>query len=240
MSHHLDDSKYSVHNRKEIVSILDGLRKVRTTIQISFSHEEKFNTYVIEVSDESNHVHLDASADERVNSRIADSKHLSFATRSGVQVKWHSTHASLVELPDGTALSILVPSVMQRIQRRECFRLPLPQGKKGLICRIPLPEETLEAPIKDMSAGGVCLALKEPLHPVFSQGVILEGCLIEFPAVGVVQFKLRMCGTRPTSETRSKDNVCIGMEFMDLSTGADNVVQRYLLQLESENRAQFL
>lgn len=235
MLQHIDDSKYSVHHRKEIVAILDGLKKSRAAIKLSTSHGEEFITSVLEASSERNHVYLDVSADERVNSRVADSKHVTFTTQSGILVKWHSTHVSRVKLPDGTALSILVPAVVQRIQRREYFRLPLPQGSNGLVCRIPLELEVLEVPIKDMSAGGIGIVLQESLPPAFSQGAVLEGCNIEFPAIGMVHFKLKVCGMRVTQKTRGGGSLYhIGMEFMDLSRGASNVVQRYMIQLEGE------
>ena len=235
MLHHIDDSKYSVHNRKEIVAILDGLKKSHAAIKLSTSHGEEFITSVLEISSEKNHVYLDISADERVNSKVVDSKHVTFATQAGISVKWHSTHVSRVKLPDGVALSILVPAVVQRIQRREYFRLTLPQGNNGLTCKISLPEEVLEVPIKDMSAGGIGIALKEPLHPAFSQGAILERCSIVFPDIGVVNFKLRVCGSRVFQKTKSGDDMYhVGMEFTDLSRGANNVVQRYMIQLEGE------
>lgn len=233
MSHHVDDSKYSVHYRKEIVSILESLRKERVAIKLATSNTEEITTFIIEVSDQGNHVYLDVTADEKLNSRISSSDHIAFTTRSGVKIRWHSTHIRLVKLPDGAAFSILVPAVIQRIQRREHFRVPVPQGKNGLSCKISLPEETIEAPVRDISAGGICIAATKPLNPVFSRSAVLERCQIEFPVVGVVHFKLKIHEIR-----QPNDSLClIGAEFMELSRGASNVVQRCLLQLEAEYRS---
>ena len=233
MAHHIDDSEYSLHHRREIISILEGLKKDRVAIRLSTSHGEEFITSVLDVSSEKNHVYLDVSADEKVNSKVTGSKHVTFTTQTGVSVRWHSTHVSLIELTDGNALSILVPAVVQRIQRREYFRLPLPQGRNGLVCKITFPEEILEAPVKDMSLGGIGIVLKDAHHPAFSQGAILERCSIEFPDVGIVHFKLRVCGMRVFQKTRGGDNLYhIGMEFTDLSRGANNVIQRYMVQME--------
>ena len=233
MTHHAEDSKYSVHHRKEIISILEGLRKERTTIWLAASNVGEITTYIIKTSDEGDYVYMDVTADEKLNSRIADSKHVTFTTRSGIKVKWHSNHIRLITLPDGAAFSILVPAAVQRIQRREHFRVLVPQGKNGLTCKISFLEETLEAPIRDMSAGGICIAVATPLNPVFSQGEELESCQIEFPVVGVIHFKLKIRKIRPSS-----DNLCfIGAEFMELSRGASNVIQRCLRQLEAEYRS---
>lgn len=232
MSHHADDSKYSIHYRKEIIAILESLRKERATISLATSNAGEITTSILEVSNQGNHVYLDVTADNKLNSRIADSKHTTFTTRSGVKIKWHSTHISLIRLPDGAAFSILVPAIVQRIQRREHFRVPIPQVKNGLTCKISLLKETLEAPIRDISATGICIAVKSPLHPVFSEGAVLERCQIEFPVVGVVHFKLKIREIRP-----SNDSLCyISAEFTGLSSGANNVIQRCLLQLEAEYR----
>lgn len=234
MPHHADDSKYSIHNRKEIISILESLRKERAAIQLAASNAEEITTSIIEASDQGNYVYLDVTADERLNSRIADSNHITFTTRGGVKVKWHSTHIRLVRLPDGAAFSILVPALVERVQRRESFRVPIPQGKNSLACRIFLLEKMLEAPIRDISATGICFAAKKPLPSVFSEGAVLGRCQIEFPVVGALQFKLRIREIRA-----SHDNSCyISAEFMDLSRSANNVMQRSLLQLEVEYRNQ--
>ena len=235
MLQHIDDSKYSVHHRKEIIAILDSLKNSHAAIKLNTSYGEELITSMLGFSPEKNHAYLDVSVDEKVNSRIVDSIHVTFATQSGILVKWHSTHVSRVKLPDGTALSILVPAVIQRIQRREYFRLPIPQGSNGLVCRIPLSEEVLDVPIRDMSAGGIGIVLQEHLLSAFSQGAVLEGCNIEFPDIGMVRFKLKVCGTRIAQKTQGVHNLYhIGMEFMGLSRGTSNVVQRYMIQLEGE------
>ena len=233
MSHHADDSKYSIHYRKEIVAILESLREERAAISLATSNAGEITTSILEVSDQGNHVYLDATADVKLNSRIADSKHTTFTTRGGVKVKWHSTHISLVKLPDGAAFSILVPAIVQRIQRREHFRVHIPQGKKSLTCNISLLREILEAPIRDISATGICIAVKKPLHHVFSEGAVLERCQIEFPVVGVIHFKLKIREIRPSNDSLC----CISAEFTGLSRGANNVIQRCLLQLEAAYRS---
>lgn len=229
---HLDDSKYSVYHRKEIISILEDLRKEQIAIKLAFSNAEEITTSIIEISDRENRVYLKGTADENLNLRIASSDHITFATRSGVNTKWRSTHIRLAHLPDGEVFSIQVPAVVQRIQRRENFRVPVPQGKNGLTSQIHLQKEVIKAPIKDISAGGICIALTKPLHTGFSQGAILDGCQIEFPALGNVYFKFKVCEIRS-----SNDSLCyVGAEFMDLNRGASNIVQRCMLQLEAKYR----
>lgn len=193
-------------------------------------------TSVLEVSSEGDYVYMDVSGDNRVNEKVTNSKYVSFTTQTGIKVRWHSTNVQLVELDDGDAFSIVFPSVIERIQRREYFRLNTPQGSKGLVCKIPLDEtEFIDAPIMDMSVGGVGISYKGEPPPIFSQGAILQGCSIAFPVVGVVPVNLQVCGIWASTKTKSGEQMHhIGLQFVNISRGAENVIQRYMIQLESE------
>ncbi len=240
MAHNVENSQFAVHNRKEIIFILEDMVKHRTAINLDTREGVGLVTAVLELSANGNYVYMDISPDDRINDKITDSKHVTFSTQTGVKVRWHATQLTLVELSDGNAFEMALPEVIERIQRREYFRLSTPQGSKALICKIPVfdadvKKETLEAAIVDMSVGGVGISIKGEPHAVFSQGAVLQGCSIEFPAVGVVPLTLKVCGIWKSIKTKSGEQMHhVGLEFVNLSRGAGNVVQRYMIQLESE------
>ena len=235
MTHHVEDSPYALHNRKEIVFILEDLSKHHIAINLDTAEGAGLVTSVLGVSSEGNYVYMDISPDERINEKITKSRHVSFTTQTGVRVRWHSTHLHIVTLQDGEAFSMLVPSVIERVQRREYFRLATPQGSNALICKIPAASGGIEANIFDISVGGVGISIRGPLHEIFSQGALLEGCSITLPVVGVVPMNLRVRGIWMSAKTKSGEQMSrIGLEFEDLSRGAANVIQRYIIQLEAE------
>lgn len=236
MTHSVDNSDFAIHNLKEIVFILDDLVKQRTGINLHTSDGLNVLTTVLEVNAQEDYVLLDISQDVAMNKQVLNSKNLSFSTQTGVRVRWRSTQVQLVSLPDGDAFSIDVPEVIERIQRREYFRLSVPQGSRGLTCKFPDGEDAVyEVPIVDMSVGGIGVSIRGTPHAMFSQGAILEGCSIEFPVVGPVPVNFRVCGIRSTGTTRSGEQMYhVGMEFVKLSRGAGNVVQRFMIQLEGE------
>lgn len=239
MHHHthdsIEDSEFAIHNRKEIIFVLDDLAKHRVMINLDTREGASLVTTVLGVNAEANQLYVDLSGDESINQQILDSKHVFFVTQTGVKVRWHSSHLRMIELTDGWAFSMLVPAVIERIQRREYFRLNTPQGSKALICKIPAGEDVVEAVVVDMSVGGVGLMVRGVLHEMFSQGAILNGCSIEFPVIGVVPVNLRVCGIWVEARTRSGEQMHrIGMQFVDLSRGAGNFIQRYMIQLEAE------
>ncbi len=235
MTHHVEDSKFALHNRKEIVFILEDMVKHRTPINLDAAEGMSLVTSVLGVNAESNRVYMDVSSDAYINEQIADSQHVNFATQTGVKVRWHSTHLQWVALQDGEAFSMLIPSVVERIQRREYFRLSTPQGAQALICKIPTETEVIEIPLFDMSVGGIGVSIKGALPEVFMQGAILEGCSVEFPVIGIVPMSLRVCGIWSSIKTKSGEQMHrVGLEFVELSRGAANVIQRYMIQLEAE------
>jgi len=241
MTHSIEDSPFALHNHKEIVFILEDMAKHRTAINLDTREGVTLVTAVLEVRSDGGYVYMDVSADERINDKITDSQHVSFSTQTGVKVRWYSTHLRLVELPDGNAFEMHTPSVIERIQRREYFRLSTPQGSKALVCKIPVFDEdgeeveVIEANVVDMSVGGIGLSIRGAMHPKFSQGALLERCSVMFPVIGLVPLNLRVCGIWSSVKTKSGDQVHhIGLEFVNLSRGASNVVQRYMIQLESE------
>lgn len=230
-----DNSEFAIHNRKEIVFILNDLVKERAAINLGTQEGVGLLTSVLTVSAEDNYVRLDASPDNRINDKIINSRKVNFSTQKGVKVCWHASRLHRVSLSDGDAFSMAFPPVIERIQRREYFRLSTPQGSGALICKIPDEQNIIEATIMDMSAGGICASIKGALPASFSQGAQLAGCSIELQGIGIVPVGLRICKIWDALKTGSGvETRRIGMEFVNLSRGASNVVQRYMIDLEQE------
>lgn len=236
MTHSAEDSDFTIRNRKEIIFILDDLAKQRPALTLTAKDGTSTLTAVLGVDVDDNCVYFDIGPSEKTNEHILNSEDLRFSTQTGVRVRWHAAGITLVELQDGMAFSIEIPEEIVRIQRREYFRLSTPRGDKGLICKIQLGETgVMNVPVVDMSVGGVGLSLRGEIPPAFQKGSVLQGCSIEFPAVGAVSFSLKVCGIFSSNKTASGEQVHhLGTEFVSLGRGASNVVQRYMIQLESE------
>lgn len=229
------DSEYAIHNHKEIIFVLEDMAKERTTITLDAGSGVSALTSVIKVNAEAKSVFMDISPDNRINEKITDSKLVKFSTQTGVKVRWHSSHLHMVTLPDGKAFSLTIPAVIERIQRRAYFRLNTPQGSKALICKITLDDTILETTVMNMSAEGINVMIKGELPEIFSQGMVLEGCSIDFPEIGMVPLKLKFCGIWTSVKAKTGEPLHrIGMAFVNLSRGASNIVQRHMIQLEKD------
>ena len=67
MTHHAEDSPFALHNRKEIVFVLEELAKHRVAINLDTAEGVGLVTSVLGVSSEGSHVYMDISPDERIN-----------------------------------------------------------------------------------------------------------------------------------------------------------------------------
>jgi c-di-GMP-binding flagellar brake protein YcgR len=234
MTHSVEDSEYAIRNRREIVFVLEDLVKHRAILNLHTPNGLNVLTSILLVDAESGYLYMDVSQDKAINEQVVSGARATFATQLGVRVRWQSEGIELVEMEDGVAFALEIPEVIERIQRREYFRLKVSQSN-GLVCKMPDGDGICQAPVADMSVGGVGISVRGTVPAILSQGAVLEGCSIEFPSVGVVPLNLRVCGIWVSSTTRSGEHMYhVGLEFVNLSRGASNVVQRYMIQLESE------
>ncbi|MEI7842980.1 MAG: flagellar brake protein [Gallionellaceae bacterium] len=238
MTHSIENSQFEIHNRKEIVFVLEDLIKHRTTINLDAGGSVGLVTAVLAISANNEYVYFDVSTDEAINDKILASKHVKFSTQSGVKIRWFAMELRYVELHDGTAFEMPIPKAIERIQRRKYFRLHTPQGNNALLCKIPVDElagEKYNASVIDMSVGGLGISVRGDPPPFLFHGAILANCGVIFPEVGSVLLNLKVCGIIPYAKTKSGEQLYhFGMEFIDLNRSASNVVQRYMIQLESE------
>lgn len=236
MTHHEINPLFALHNHVEIVHVLNELAKHRVLINLTTDEGDALVTTVLYISGDRQFLCLDVSKDEDVNQRITDSKLVSFETQSDIKVRWQADDLQWVTAKDGLAFASHVPTVIERVQRREYFRLFTPQGNKAMRCRIPADGETvIEVTLIDMSAGGIGVTYRGAANDVFVQGAIMEGCSMDFPEIGRVPMSLRVCGIWQSSITQSSEDIHrIGMEFVGLSRGVTNVIQRYMIEREAQ------
>lgn len=235
MTHDIEKSDFAIHNRKEIVSVLEGMIRERMALNIVTPDGASFLSSVLEINREDDLIYLDISPDDRINNKVSASKLAILYTNGGVEIRWHASHLQIVELPDGNAFFMTIPKVIERIQRREYFRLNTPQGSKTLFCKIIYGSEIYNAPITDMSVGGIGLTVKGEPPAFISQGAILEKCTVDFPGNEPMPLTLKVFGLWPSSKNKLGEQMYhVGLAFVNLTGKASNVVQRFMVQLELE------
>lgn len=240
-----EEQRYHVHNKKEILHILNDLAKRKTTLSVSFnSGSEGFLTTVVAVDAERHLAYFDIGQDEAFNARLVGSSDATFAINDGIRIHWTSPSLRIATLKDGKAICIGLPHDLIRIQRREYHRLATPT-RDPVICRIPVDrpdaaseeEDFLELPLVDVSVGGIGTIVPDPLDDRLSVGAEFNNCKIDFPNVGTTNLTLQVKWIKSMTMKDETVKHRIGFEFINPSRGNQALIQRYTFILETESVA---
>lgn len=235
-----DDTRYLVHNRLEIVRVLRGLAQRRDLVSAFFNAgNELLLTSVLEVDPDNNTLFLDFSGNQTVNNRILASEKIIFVSSlDGVKIQWVSTHIDADSFEGGDAFRVAVPDQLLRLQRREYYRLTTPIIRP-LICKIPLADEqVIDVALVDISAGGIGVIISQPANtPPFEKGALFPNCKIELPGIGLVEVTLRVQSTWEITLKNGNKSLRAGCEFVDMRSGMQSMIQRYIIKLERERIA---
>lgn len=240
-----DDQRFHVHNKKEILQILNDLAKRKVTLSVSFNQgKEGFLTTVVALDNEKQLAYLDIGQDDTFNDRLVASHDVAFANNEGVRIRWTSPRLRIATLKDGKALCIGLPQDLIRLQRREFHRLTTPSASP-VICRIPVTDaagsdaedERLAFPLVDISVGGIGILVPDALDDRLSVGKAFNNCKIDLPNVGTTN--LTLCVKHITQVILRDETIRfrIGFEYVNPSRGNEALIQRYTFILETESVA---
>lgn len=130
---------------------------------------------------------------------------------------------------DQPAFRARIPAILQRSQRRDSARYPVP-GVNPPVCDVTTPEGSFRLRVLDISLSGVALAIDSPIAG-YPFGATLEKCMLQFPGVGAIETDLVVAyrnGEGTSGEHR------IGCRFSNMMVRSLTHLQRYIGRLESE------
>jgi c-di-GMP-binding flagellar brake protein YcgR len=245
--HVLNDSEmenwhdYEVESRREVITLLKSLGENHQLIRMLVHGEADVAvTSILAVDVENNAVVLDRSINPEQNARALVAKRIAFETTlDKIRILFSSEHVSEVMFEDAPALKIAIPASMIRLQRREYYRMPTPVSNPVRVM-IPLPEElgggVHPFPLSDISCGGIAI-FDHKLILDNTIGLNYPGCRLDLPEVGPVTTTLQIRNSLDLTLLNNKTNRRLGCEFIELSRGNMNNVQRYITKLERERNA---
>ena len=232
---------YEVESRREVITLLKSLGEKHQLIRMLIHGEaDVCVTSILAVDVEHNAVVLDRSINPEQNARILTANRIAFETTlDKIRILFSSEHVSETMFEDGPALKIAIPASLIRLQRRENYRMPTPVSNPVRVL-IPLPEElgggSHPFPLSDISCGGIAI-FDNKLILGNTIGLSYPNCKLELPEVGAVTTTLQIRNSLDLTLLNNKSNRRLGCEFVDISRGNMNNVQRYITKLERERNA---
>lgn len=238
-----DYSKFLLYSKSEIASVLRALIQKGAMITVYFDHGKSFMlTALIALGQDNREIIFDIGSDSEMNSRALAADKLTFSTSlDKVKVQFTLTRLSGTTYEGRPAFRGAVPETLLRLQRREYFRLSTPIASP-IKCIIPMtrPDDSAliaEAPLLDISGGGVGLMVQPEQASLYERGMTFTECKISLPEEGLLVTTLRVRNAFDVTAKNGAVYIRVGCEFIDLKGARLTLIQRYITRVERERKA---
>lgn len=231
-----DFARYVLEGQTDVVFYLRAIRDRKANLAIYAGRaRDPFLSVLLDVDDERGVLVIDAPRDPKQLEQALKSSPLVFLTSlERVKVQFMVPRCAAVEFEGSPALEMPLPSRMLRLQRRDYYRLILPQSPR-LHCLIPAGDDggrMIEATVVDISGGGLAV-VAPPSSLNLSVDSRIDDCQITLPELGTITATLQVRNLFRVTE-RGGSELRAGCQFVDLPAAADVLIQRYILRLEQE------
>ncbi len=232
-----DIEQYQVYSRMEMMSIFHAIAEKHTFVTVYFNQGEEFVvTTLLAINPEFEELVFDVSADSAMQHKmLASQRLLLIGFVEHIKVQFTVNRAEPTTHEGRPAFRVRMPDSVLRLQRRNFYRVPLPQ-MRGLTCQIPRPDmpgQLLEVRIADLSVGGIAMMIL-PSDLRLQSGMVLQNCKIDIPDFGTVTTALEIRHLREDDD--NPNNQRAGCQFVGIPGPMMSVLQRYINQVDRERR----
>lgn len=232
-----DLERFNVYSQVEIVALLRQLRDEGVLVTAYFDAEPGFAvTVVLEVNADFEEVIFDAPAEAIAHKRLLASRHIVFVGfLDHVKVQFVARLAEATTYREGPAFRVRLPEQVLRLQRRDFFRVRPPLSKPAK-CLVPYGDDGKQYEslrVLDLSVGGLAV-LTYPEKFELPVGGVVNNCFVELPGVGSIVVSINVRHVDPVPKD-DKARRC-GCEFVDMAPASRVLLQRYINQVDAENR----
>lgn len=234
-----NDESYLIRNQKLIISNLSLLIKNKCLFSVHWGDQsESFITSIIEFNQQDNSIIFDYGPEENLNYRLLNASKATFKTDfAGIKVAFNGTALKKITYEGEPAFIMPIPESLFWMQRREFYRVKVPISNPGY-CQLVLKDrEPINLELYDISLTGFSMLnaskeISELLAPKtqFVQSKLMLSGLGE----GIVSFEV--CARNIINPDNLKKLQRIGCKFTRIPPAFETIIQRYMQQIEIENR----
>lgn len=231
----IDIHRFELTSAFDIAHALRQLMNKHDLVAIYFDHGTQFTLSTIVDVDAKGHTFtIDQSGSPEINRKLLNSeRNVCVSTPEGIKYQFVCGKLREVKHNQHGALQASLPSSLIKLQRREYFRIKTPIVNP-LKCRIgDHPSGKLEFALHDISLGGLCLTSATPRDDFQLMQRFMD-CQLELPQFGTLRFTLEIRNHRSERQRNGNNVTYIGCQFHDLSPAQQNLLQRYITQLQKD------
>lgn len=186
-------------------------------------------------------LYFEPGQDVEQNALLLASSPILFTTsHQGAPLRFLVPHLAAAQLAGQPALFGPLPEALERVQRREAYRVPASVLQPPR-CTVPVLREDgtparVDAAVADLSCDG--LALYEARTPwLLEEGTRYPGCRLALPHEGEMTVELEVRNLQPVTLPNGAVRRRAGCRFVDLEPGLRTRLGRLVLQLERQQLA---
>lgn len=235
----LDLAKYTLSSPLEVAHHLKTIANQGHMVTV-FSNKGKtfILTRFLQVDAKSRTLVFDWGADPETNTQMLGSERNVFVcSPEGVKTQFITGQARKVDFEGRPAFEVTLPEQVIKLQRREFFRIRTPVGTPVMCTIADYPDNPIDLQLFDISLGGLSLWLPSLNTPGFELGKQYFRCSMELRPFGVLPCAMEVRHRLPVTLRNGQDAVRIGTSFLGLPSSMENLIQKYVGQLERERRA---
>lgn len=229
--------KFTTYNRREILFHLRQLINDGERVSVIFNEgSETVLTVLLDINESSDRLLFDWGGSEDANRKLLRSGHNLFVcSPHGIKNQFVSGPVREATYQQRPAFATQLPDHYTRLQRREYFRLTLPLTRRPPCFIGQDGGSGLQLSVVDISIGGIAAELPGGRLP-FSVGQILPRARIELKGFGTLEVDLEV---RNSIEVQrgGRTNGRIGCQFVKLSHAMEHQLQRFITDVQREERA---
>lgn len=229
--------KFTTNNRREIVFYLRQLVNEGERVSVIFNEgSETVLTVLLDVREEEGTLLFDWGGSEIANRKLLQAERSFFVCAPhGVRNQFSTGQVRETTYKNRPAFATRIPDHYTRLQRREFFRLVLPMTRRPPLVLRQEDGRTQQLAIVDISIGGIAAELPDTKQ-TFDSGQVLPRVRIELKGIGNLEVDLEV---RNLVEIQrgNKTSRRIGCQFVKLSHAMENQLQRFITDVQREERA---
>lgn len=242
----MKEPSYSISNPKEILHNLVLLWKNKCFLNANFGEHESFITTIVGVDPKKQTLLLDVAPKEYLNKKLLLSGDVIFRTEfSGIKASIPGNKIVKSTVSGQQVFKLPIPSSMVWRERRQFYRVKSPLSHPAQ-CQFVLVDEdenetSLQLDVYDISLSGIALVYEDSeLSEALVPGTVVENCKLLLPglgegcAEGYVGFKI--CYQIPVNSEKPDKTKKIGCQLTKISPAFESILQRYMQNVERENK----
>lgn len=233
------ESAFLIIDPARIAYYLSILLKNKCLLTAYFGdNDDSFITTIFDIDLKKNRLIFYHGPKEDATEQLLNCKKITFKTEHlGIKVAFEAIRLGRIEHQAVSAFAIPIPESMQWMEARDFFRVK-PLAAKPSYCQLALEDQKLvKLKLYDISLGGFSMLVDtKEISNLITPDALFEQCKLILADTGEAAVSFQSKSKCVINQENLALTEKVGCQFTHLSPASENTIQRYMQQIERENR----